>query len=219
MSKILYPKRRYTIMRQEIIQAAQQIIQHDGVDGLSMRSIARLVNTSPANLYEYFLNKEEIVLSVYSETLNSLHGHLQDLGRTNDPRADLLTLSTAYVDFIIQDPSQIQIVSHALQLEGIFDVQEKARSCLQSEDSREQNAVFLLYTTSAQGIYQLFLHAIERCIEERALQNSTDMTAHDIAHVMWAFTHGLVSLSLQGISTIDRKIIDVAFASFLDGLS
>ena len=118
MSQSIRSKRRYTLMRQEIIQAARQIIKEQGIDGLSMRAIARLVHTSPANLYEYFLNKEEIIFSVYNDILSNLLLTLQLVKSEPSGRAQLLGLCINYIDFMGQDPSQIQIVSYPFQLES-----------------------------------------------------------------------------------------------------
>lgn len=234
MSKPIPTKRRYTAMRQEIVQAAQQIIQHEGVDGLSMRSIARVVKTSPANLYEYFLNKEEIILSVYSDSLSALYEHLSMLELTNDARADLLALSQTYINFIIQDPSQIHIVSQALQIEGVIESQvdfssrnqnsaqlrepQLAHTHCKMDSLRHANPILQLYQESVAGIYRLFVQAIERCQRSGTLKHSSNLMAKDIAHIIWAFTHGLVILSVQSISTIDQTTVQFALDTFLNGL-
>lgn len=234
MTKPIPTKRRYTAMRQEIVQAAQQIIQHEGVDGLSMRSIARLVKTSPANLYEYFLNKEEIILSVYSDSLNALYEHLSVLKPTSDARADLLILSQTYINFIIQDPSQIHIVSQALQIEGFVEAQADLSSLSKNranmlgrqsfhsrckiESPLHSNPVLHLYQESVAGIYHLFVQAIERCQHSGTFNRSSKLMTKDIAHIIWAFTHGLVVLSVQSISTVDRTTVQFALEAFLNGL-
>lgn len=239
--------RRYSVMRQEIIDAAQQIMRQDGSDGLSMRSIARRVKTSPANLYEYFLNKEEIIFSVYNETLHLLCTHLRQLEPTGDARADLFNLSLEYIRFIIQDPRQIQIVSHALQTEKLIQKQEdpsrgsqhaadpqfinRQQDQLDQQRGQEQQEYFSIlpkdlppdtmtvyYRENVEGIYELFRKAIDRCIDQGVIQQTT-MTSSDIAHVLWALTHGLVTLSLQNISTMNQGIICSALDTFLAGLS
>ncbi|MDP3386291.1 MAG: TetR/AcrR family transcriptional regulator [Eubacteriales bacterium] len=48
-------------MKHIIIEAAENIIATDGIDGLSIRKIARQIEYSPATIYHYFDDKEEIL--------------------------------------------------------------------------------------------------------------------------------------------------------------
>ncbi len=54
-------ERRYQRTRQSILEAAQAILSEQGVEGLSMRTLAEKVDYSPAALYKYFANKDEII--------------------------------------------------------------------------------------------------------------------------------------------------------------
>ncbi len=251
MSQSIRSKRRYTLMRQEIIQAARQIMKEQGIDGLSMRTIARLVHTSPANLYEYFLNKEEIIFSVYNDILSNLLLTLQLVKNDSSGRAYLLGLCINYMDFIGQDPSQLQIVSYPFQLE-IIKQQQRAEMAAPpvglyasknapvaqfaahegitpAAGSNQKTASYLIsneysdplvtaYKTNSQNIFGLFLQAVEQCIAEGTI-SATALTATETAHIIWAFTHGLVTLRIQDISTIDRQIVHKALTYFLDGLA
>jgi AcrR family transcriptional regulator len=244
MSQSIRSKRRYTLMRQEIIQAARQIIKEQGIDGLSMRAIARLVHTSPANLYEYFLNKEEIVFSVYNDILSNLLLTLQLVKNEPPGRTQLLGLCINYIDFIGQDPSQIQILSYPFQLESTNQPQRAEMAAAPVGVHAPNNtsvaqfaanvgltpsaASYLIrneysdptvtaYKTNLQNIFRLFLQAVEQCIAEGSI-SATALTTTEIAHTIWAFTHGLVTLRIQDISTIDRQIAHKALTYFLDGL-
>lgn len=204
MTNPLRKKRHYTRMRQKIIQAALHIMQHRGVDALSLRALAHLVDMSPANVYEYFLNKEEVILSAYDEVLCLLCKHLYQIERTTDTRTDLLTLSVAYVDFIRQSPAQIPIISQAFQTHLRSDItQTSVSSC----------------NASIQSIYDLFVHAVACCLAENTFQNSTQMTASEIAHAIWTFTHGMATFALPNVSMPERDILSTALDAFLDGLS
>ena len=52
---------RNSLNRAEILSAALKIIQTDGVESLSMRSIAKHLNCSVASPYAHFKNQEEII--------------------------------------------------------------------------------------------------------------------------------------------------------------
>lgn len=61
MSEKSPSERRHGRTRQAILDAARAIINEQGIDALSMRTLAEKVDYSPSALYNYFDNKEEIV--------------------------------------------------------------------------------------------------------------------------------------------------------------
>ncbi len=229
MVKPIRTKRRYTLMRQEIVQAARQIIQEKGIDGLSMRAIAKVVHTSPANLYEYFLNKEEIIVSVYNEFLAGLLTALQQVPQSSSGRAYLLGLCMQYIDHVGRDPSQLQIASYPTQLEAAVLVQDHqdgganaahkpSPSIPTQQLQRAVDPLTSAYTANTKKIFELFLQAVEKCIEEKSISSSV-MGTTEIAHVVWALVHGLITLSIQDISMLDRQTMQTAIVNYLDSLS
>jgi len=54
-------ERRYEKTRQGILSAARTLLLEGGVEAISMRTLADKVDYSPAALYKYFANKEEII--------------------------------------------------------------------------------------------------------------------------------------------------------------
>lgn len=72
-------------MREEILKAAREIIACEGVENVSIRKIAGKIEYSPAIIYHYFSNKEEIIEKLieenYAEIVKSLSS-LQSEGKT-----------------------------------------------------------------------------------------------------------------------------------------
>lgn len=60
-------ERRYEKTRQGILSAARTILQEEGIDAISMRTLADKVDYSPAALYKYFANKDEIIDALRQE--------------------------------------------------------------------------------------------------------------------------------------------------------
>ncbi len=48
-------------MRENILNAARELISHSGIEGISIRKIAGMIDYSPAIIYHYFKNKEELI--------------------------------------------------------------------------------------------------------------------------------------------------------------
>jgi len=59
-------------MREEILNAARKIVGSSGVDGISIRKIADMIEYSPASIYHYFKNKEEIVEILIGENYKKI---------------------------------------------------------------------------------------------------------------------------------------------------
>ena len=66
-------------MREDILNAAREIVSNSGVDGISIRKIAGMIEYSPAIIYHYFKNKEEIVEKLIEENYRKILGALSSL--------------------------------------------------------------------------------------------------------------------------------------------
>jgi len=82
-----------------ILAAAEKIIIQEGLPKLSVRKIARDIEYSPAIIYHYFRDKEDIVNQVMAQRFQSI---LQSISKaensSKDPREQLKNLSLAYID-------------------------------------------------------------------------------------------------------------------------
>lgn len=66
-------------MREDILNAARQILASSGVDGISIRKIAGMIEYSPAIIYHYFKNKEEIIEILIEENYRKILANLSSL--------------------------------------------------------------------------------------------------------------------------------------------
>jgi AcrR family transcriptional regulator len=57
---------RGSITREAVVSAALAIVDRDGVDKLTIRSIAKLVGAPPMSLYTHFTNKNELLDLMYA---------------------------------------------------------------------------------------------------------------------------------------------------------
>lgn len=104
-------QRRQSRTRQEILDAARTILAKDGVEGLSIRAVADLVDYSPSALYRYFASKEEI-LSALREEGRLLNAEIQSQhihpGQTT--RELFVSLGASYLEFARQYPAHYQLI-------------------------------------------------------------------------------------------------------------
>lgn len=69
-------KEKNKLIKNSILKSAKEIVQESGLDNLSIRKLAKKVGYSPANIYQYFDNKDAIINSLikqeYQKILKSL---------------------------------------------------------------------------------------------------------------------------------------------------
>ncbi|WP_327119105.1 TetR/AcrR family transcriptional regulator [Nocardia sp. NBC_01730] len=65
-------KGRETLSRPELLAAAARLLDESGIEGLSMRSLARSLGTGPATLYWHVRDRDELLTAVLDETLRAI---------------------------------------------------------------------------------------------------------------------------------------------------
>ena len=82
--------RQKSLLRQEILDAARDILVREGYDSLSMRRVADKIDYSPTAIYLHFKDRDELVFCVCEEFMAGLVREMKDIvGRTSDPMAAL----------------------------------------------------------------------------------------------------------------------------------
>ena len=104
-------ERRFEKNRQAILDAARSIIMEHGVDGLSMRVLADLVDYSPAALYKYFKDKDEILDELTNEAWQlSAEYNQRHMPASEEPVAMLMQSGMNIYEFAKQYPAQYQLM-------------------------------------------------------------------------------------------------------------
>ncbi|MFK9091095.1 TetR/AcrR family transcriptional regulator [Bacillus salipaludis] len=166
-------KREIEEMRLEIIEAAVQLFLTDGYENVSMRKIAKQIDYSPTAIYNYFANKEEILIHLlrhgYSIFLTSLKEGVAKC-ESQDVVERLKASLHAYIEFGLNHPDYYRLIF----IENLHQLQK----VLTDEDDRVRGFVLLT----------------EMVIEAR---NAGVLKLHDphmAAQSLWASLHGITSL-------------------------
>lgn len=77
-----------------IVVAAARILQSEGVKGLTTNHIAAVAGVSVGSLYQYFPNKEAVVVALIRDQLDRDDAHLSELvlGQDGDLRSGILVI-------------------------------------------------------------------------------------------------------------------------------
>ena len=91
-------------LRELILDAAQAIIESNGLAGLSAREIARRIGYSPGTIYNMFQNLDDVVLHVEARVLDALDARLAAALTQGPPEEGARRLAEAYLAFTHERP-------------------------------------------------------------------------------------------------------------------
>src|SRR5215471_14601983 len=97
--------RQRRLLRQQILDAARELLVRDGYERLSMRRVAERIEYSPTAIYLHFKDKQELVFSLCEETFSILVRMLESAGKQfKDPLVRLKNGLRCYIDFGLTHP-------------------------------------------------------------------------------------------------------------------
>jgi AcrR family transcriptional regulator len=147
----------------------------------AMRALATELGVSAMTSYRYLAGKDELFAMVRAEAFRRFGDRLEAASRKGsaDPEARLRRLKRAYIQFAIDDADAYRIM---FELRSPDDAAASA-SAADADIERASRRAF--------G----FLHDAVRAAVTAGALHGDPLT---VAHLLWASTHGLVSLHLAG---------------------
>lgn len=91
-------------LRVLILDAAQAIIETNGLAGLSAREIARRIAYSPGTIYNMFDNLDDVVLHVEARVLDALDERIGAMAAGGTPEERVFRLAETYLNFTSKNP-------------------------------------------------------------------------------------------------------------------
>lgn len=174
MSIATRKEREKAAMRRLILDAAHAIFKENGYDGLNIRSIAERIEYSPATIYLYYKDKNEIFYALQYEAAAAKRDHLLPATLIENPWERLIEFGRLYVDFGLKHPDW-------------YDLLFLTRAPMEHLENQECWALGM-------ATHAFFLETVKACVEARYFK-STD--ADTIAFTLWCHAHGLVSLFVR----------------------
>lgn len=87
----------------EIIEAANSLVEEKGLDSFSLRELAARLGVKPASLYNHVTNADEIKNAVGRSALNALSEKLHSIQSTGNYCERLLMMADAYRDYALNN--------------------------------------------------------------------------------------------------------------------
>lgn len=197
-------ERQKAELRQQILQAAREIVLRDGFAALTMRKIADAIEYAPGTLYLYFENRDEIAKQLCIQGYQELLDFLQPVVAIANPRDRLMAIAESYVGFGM---------THAATYRLIFMEDPKITSAALADVSIDNS--------DGPGI-QAFQVLITIFDDLKATHNlALDADSAQLAQLLWTSLHGIVSLKLtcsNFLATPAEELVRTMAQIFLTGL-
>ncbi len=196
--------RHKQLLRQQILDAARELLVREGYDQLSMRRVADRIDYSPTAIYLHFKDKQELVFSLCEESFAKLARELETLAdEYPDPLVRLRKGMERYVAFGLKNPNHY---IPAFVLPPPADLDAKRQQAMLSPESSGMRALATLRDTIADGVKAKKLRKVDPDVAARST---------------WAALHGITSLLIVhehfpwgGRDLVIQNLID----SLVDGL-
>lgn len=100
-------------LTQLALTAAGELLEREGVEGVTVRAVAERIGYAVGTLYNLFQNLDELLLHLHGETLTRLEQALERATPdTSSPEAGVRALTVAWLDFTRQHPQRWRGLFH-----------------------------------------------------------------------------------------------------------
>jgi AcrR family transcriptional regulator len=176
-------EREKEALRTRIVESARDIISEQGLDALSMRAIAERIEYSPATIYLYFRDKNELLGDVVHAGFELLGQYIEvemsGLGADPSPTEQHRALGRAYARFALENTAYFRVM---FELPTVPQIVCEGKSATLEEAQEPERRDLLVQT-------------IQRAMDAGLYQIRDARTG---AMIAWGLVHGLTSLYLTG---------------------
>jgi AcrR family transcriptional regulator len=163
-------------LKNALIQAGIEILSKEGVNGLSLRKVARKAGVSHAAPYAHFTDKQALVAAISTAGYEKLYAKVYDAVQHHqgDPLRQFVEAAWAYVEFALTDPDHFKIT-----LSGVVEKEKDYPAFVEISHKSFRLVVELVEAGQRAGILN---------------EGPADLVAVSV----WGLVHGFVSLILEG---------------------
>ncbi len=161
-------------MRELILDTAKKLFLDEGFNRVTIRRIAEKIEYSPATIYLYFRDKNEILYSLHSEGFEKFYRKQQTVLSVKDPWKRLRKHGEAYISFAMENPEY-------------YDLMFIMRGPVKELKAKKEWGIGM-------RSFDFLKENIRACVEAGYLPATNLDVA---AFAIWSFTHGIASLVIR----------------------
>jgi AcrR family transcriptional regulator len=164
-------------LKKEILMAAKALFMEKGYEATSIRNIAEKIEYSPATVYLYYKDKDEIMHALHHEGFKMLVGYFSEIGTISQPFERLIVMGKGYIRFAMENPDMYELIFVTK------DPIDHVASCDDDTWDEGDRAFDVLYKT------------VLDCQQHGQFKG---FEPHGLSFMIWSTMHGLCSLRISG---------------------
>lgn len=160
-------------MEKLILDSAMQLFIEEGYKNVTIRKLAEKIEYSPATIYLYFKDKDEILFTLQRMAFEKFHKFQASIQTIEDPLERLTEHGKAYVRFALENKEYYELM---------FLIDSPMRQdCLDNFKAEIDS-------------YQLLKDNIQSCMDAGIMK---PMDIEIAAFSMWSYVHGIASITIK----------------------
>jgi len=163
-------------MRTRILDAARKLFLDHGFEKTSIRNIADAIEYSPATIYLYFKDKNDLFFALHQDAFANLMKEFRTVAGIEDPFARLVELGHQYIKWAIENPELYNLCF-------LLEAPMETLAC------REEN------WEEGMKSFDMLKMVIGQCITAGYFKPTEDIDT--AALTVWSYIHGLVTIYLK----------------------
>lgn len=169
--------------REKILGCACDLYLDKGLDGFSMRRLAKEVGVTAPALYRHFQSREDVLADLVREAYREFTGYLYRALEGRTPLERFFRAGEGYLDFALKHPRWYHLLFIAPEQLGMsaLPADIEAMGC---------------------AIHQFWVDRVRECQDEGILKPGDPA---QLSLTMWAHAHGMMSLYHHGHFRMDEE--------------
>jgi|WetSurMetagenome_2_1015567.scaffolds.fasta_scaffold271144_1 AcrR family transcriptional regulator len=172
-------------MEKLILDAAMKLFLEEGYKNLTIRRLAEQIEYSPATIYLYFKDKNEIFLTLQKMAFQKFYEFQSSGQHIEDPLERLFIQGKAYLQFAVENPGYYEL---------IFFMTEPKEQLKNPENY-----------SSEMDSYEILKKNVKAAINAGKMRSS-DVDATSFA--LWSYVHGMASLVIKRGFLMPKEYLD-----------
>lgn len=162
--------------RQDILARACDLYLSQGLDGFSMRGLAKEVGVTAPALYRHYDGREAVLADVMREAHRAFMSYIYRALEAPTPFERFEKAGEGYLDFAIENPRWYAMLFSSPERLGMTAIPDdiEAMGC---------------------AIHQFWIDRVGECVRAGILREADPF---ELSVTMWAHAHGIVQLYYQG---------------------
>lgn len=198
-------EREKEFKRSIMLEAAEELILEKGLDQLNMDEVAERAEVSKGSLYQYFNNKNDLVLGICNKATVLLTEKISKVLAYDLPGIELVSMiGTTFMNFVSEHPEYFRAMRFYDNLEETneFDESSYVSSC----------------RTNMNSTFTCMVRAIQIGMQDGSIKKEYDPKV--LAMILWSTSHGMVNLAYQHRNAKHFRLLeelDINISSLFNG--